>query len=74
MPRANRHFIPGYVWHITYRCHKKKFLMEKLDIKAKGREAVEVNGRYHLKEPVISYKPILEHLQIEWVKIRGFCS
>ncbi len=27
MPRANRYFIPGYVWHITHRCHKKKFLL-----------------------------------------------
>ena len=27
MPRANRHCIPGYVWHITHRCHKKKFLL-----------------------------------------------
>ncbi len=28
MPRANRHYIPGYVWHITHRCHKKEFLLE----------------------------------------------
>ena len=28
MPRANRHFIPGYVWHITHRCHKKDFLLK----------------------------------------------
>jgi hypothetical protein len=27
MPRANRHFPPGYVWHITHRCHKKEFLL-----------------------------------------------
>lgn len=27
MPRANRHFLPGYVWHITHRCHKKEFLL-----------------------------------------------
>ena len=27
MPRANRHYIPGYVWHITHRCHKKEFLL-----------------------------------------------
>lgn len=27
MPRANRYFIPGYVWHITHRCHQKKFLL-----------------------------------------------
>jgi hypothetical protein len=21
MPRANRHFLPGHVWHITHRYH-----------------------------------------------------
>ena len=28
MPPANRHFLPGYVWHITHRCHQKKFLLK----------------------------------------------
>ena len=28
MPRANRYYIPGYVWHITHRCHKKEFLLK----------------------------------------------
>jgi REP element-mobilizing transposase RayT len=28
MPRANRHFLPGYVWHITHRCHRKAFLLK----------------------------------------------
>lgn len=28
MPRANRHFIPGMVWHITHRCHKQEFLLK----------------------------------------------
>lgn len=28
MSRANRHFLPGYVWHITHRCHKKEFLLK----------------------------------------------
>jgi hypothetical protein len=23
MPRANRHFLPGHIWHITHRCHRK---------------------------------------------------
>ena len=27
MARANRHYIPGYVWHITHRCHKREFLL-----------------------------------------------
>jgi REP element-mobilizing transposase RayT len=28
MPRANRHFVPGHVWHLTHRCHKKEFLLK----------------------------------------------
>jgi hypothetical protein len=31
--------------------------IEKLSIKAKGREAIEINGRYQLRKPVISYEP-----------------
>lgn len=27
MPRANRYHVPGYIWHITHRCHKKQFLL-----------------------------------------------
>ena len=28
MPRANRYFLPGYVWHITHRCRQRKFLLK----------------------------------------------
>lgn len=28
MPRANRHTMPGHVWHITHRCHKQEFLLK----------------------------------------------
>ncbi|WP_197910390.1 transposase [Desulfosarcina ovata] len=28
MARAYRHFIPGYNWHITHRCHKRDFLLK----------------------------------------------
>ena len=28
MPRANRHFLAGYIWHITHRCHQKQFLLK----------------------------------------------
>lgn len=28
MPRANRHRLAGYVWHITERCHRRQFLLE----------------------------------------------
>ncbi len=28
MARAKRHYIPGHVWHLTHRCHKRKFLLK----------------------------------------------
>jgi len=28
MPRANRNFLPGHIWHITHRCHRKEFLLK----------------------------------------------
>ena len=28
MARAKRHYIPGHVWHITHRCHKREFLFK----------------------------------------------
>ena len=28
MPRANRHFLPGHLWHITHRCHEGEFLLK----------------------------------------------
>jgi putative transposase len=28
MPRANRYFHSGHVWHITHRCHQKEFFLK----------------------------------------------
>jgi putative transposase len=28
MPRANRYFIKGQIWHITHRCHNRDFLFK----------------------------------------------
>jgi putative transposase len=28
MPRAQRNYIPGHVWHITHRCHSRDFLLK----------------------------------------------
>jgi REP element-mobilizing transposase RayT len=28
MARANRHYIPEHIWHITHRCHKREFLLK----------------------------------------------
>jgi len=28
LARAHRHYIPGHVWHLTHRCHKREFLLK----------------------------------------------
>jgi putative transposase len=28
MPRAHRYHLPGYVWHLTHRCHQRQFLLK----------------------------------------------
>lgn len=28
MPRAKLYLIPGYIWHITHRCHNRNFLLK----------------------------------------------
>jgi putative transposase len=28
VPRANRHYVPGLIWHITHRCHKREYLLK----------------------------------------------
>jgi len=28
LARTKRHFISGYIWHITHRCHKREFLLK----------------------------------------------
>ena len=28
MARVKRHYIPGQVWHLTHRCHKRDFLLK----------------------------------------------
>ncbi len=28
MPRANRYYLPSCIWHLTHRCHQRKFLLK----------------------------------------------
>jgi putative transposase len=63
MPRANRHFLPGHVWHITHRCHKKEFLLKF----AKDREnwihwLFEARKRYGLC--VLNYMVTSNHVHL----------
>jgi REP element-mobilizing transposase RayT len=63
MPRANRHYIPGYVWHITHRCHKKEFLLKFVtDRRRYLRWIFEAKKRYGLS--LLSYTVTSNHVHL----------
>jgi len=49
MARANRHYIPGQIWHITHRCHERDFLLKLArDRRGWAKWLREAKGRYAL--------------------------
>jgi putative transposase len=69
MPRANRYFLSGHVWHITHRCHERQFLLKF----AKDRRAwvywlYQARRRYGLC--VLNYVVTSNHIHL-LVKDRG---
>lgn len=63
MPRANRCFLPGYVWHITHRCHKKEFLLKfSKDRKRWCRWLFEAKKRYGLR--ILNYVATSNHIHL----------
>ncbi len=85
MPRANRHYIPGYIWHLTHRCHKKEFLLkfardrltqEALGDRGVGRVVMGSDGSYELQESQSAYRDIFGHENEVWGHnggLRYFC-
>ena len=51
MPRGNRHHLPGYVWHITSRCHRRQFLL-------RYRTIHDLEGMLVLREEAEAYKQV----------------
>ena len=63
MPRANRHHIPGCVWHITHRCHQKEFLLKfPCDRRRWIRWLFEARKRYGLC--VLNYMVTSNHIHL----------
>jgi REP element-mobilizing transposase RayT len=63
MPRANRHFLPGSVWHITHRCHRKSFLLKfALDRQSYLRWLFEAKKRFGLC--VLNYMVTSNHVHL----------
>ena len=56
MPRANRHFLPNHVWHLTHRCHERAFLLKfARDRRRYLRWLFEAKKRFGLR--VLNYIP-----------------
>ncbi|HPQ60405.1 MAG TPA: transposase, partial [Syntrophales bacterium] len=63
MPRANRHFLPDHVWHITHRCHKSSFLLKfSIDRSTWVRWLFEAKKRYGLE--VLNYAITSNHIHL----------
>ena len=63
MPRASRYFLPGHVWHITHRCHKKDFLLKfAADRRAWVRWLFEAKNRYGLC--ILNYVATSNHIHL----------
>lgn len=63
MPRANRHFLPGQLWHITHRCHEKSFLFKFVRDRRRYLHWVfEAKKRFRLR--VLNYVVTSNHIHL----------
>lgn len=63
MPRANRHFLPGHVWHITHRCHKQEYLLKfAIDRACWIQWLYEARRRYEVS--VLNYMVTCNHVHL----------
>ncbi|MBC2717676.1 MAG: transposase [Desulfobacteraceae bacterium] len=63
MARAKRHYIPGQVWHITHRCHKREFLFKfAKDRKRWLQWLFEAKSRYGLV--ILNYAVTSNHIHL----------
>ncbi len=63
MPRRKRIHIPGFLWHITHRCHKKEHLLKfEKDRKTWRNWLFKAKKRYGLR--VITYVVTCNHIHL----------
>jgi len=63
MARAKRHYIPGQIWHITHRCHKREFLLKfKKDKDRWLQWLLEAKKRYGLS--ILDYTVTSNHIHL----------
>lgn len=70
MPRANRYFLPGYVWHITHRCHKREFLLKfAQDQRRWLRWLFEAKKRFGVS--ILNYSVTSNHVHLIMTDVKG---
>ncbi len=63
MPRRKRIHIPGFLWHITHRCHKKEYLLKfEKDRQTWRNWLFKAKKRYGLR--VITYAVTCNHIHL----------
>ncbi len=63
MARAKRYYIPGHVWHLTHRCHKKEFLLKFSRDRQRWLEWLfEAKKRYGIR--VLNYMVTSNHVHL----------
>lgn len=63
MPRASRNFLPGYIYHITHRCHNRSFMLQLDWIKQRWLHwLVKAKSRYHLS--ILNYCLTNNHIHL----------
>jgi len=63
MARAKRHYIPGQIWHITHRCHKREFLLKfSKDRRRWLQWLYEAKKRYGLE--ILTYTVTSNHIHL----------
>jgi len=63
MPRAKRNYAPGYVWHLTHRCHNREFLLRFERDRRRWRHWLfEARRRYGLR--VLTYIVTSNHIHL----------
>ncbi len=71
MARANRHFIPGYTWHLTHRCHKKEFLLKFSKDRSRWVELLfEAKKRFKLS--VLNFTVTSNHIHLIVADTHGY--
>lgn len=63
MPRASRYYLPGYVYHITHRCHNRSFLLRFAIDRDSYREWLR-EGASRYKVSVLGYCITCNHIHI----------